>query len=335
MTNQRQVLAISQIVLAVFIWAASFIAMKIAVAELGAFVTVFLRMLLAVAVLLFFLPRVKLEKKNYQAGDAWLLGALILCEPCLYFVFEGLALTYTSASEAGMITSLHPFLVTLAAYYFLKEAVNHRMIIGGLVAVAGAIMLSLTGESSQSGSNHMLGNFLELIAIGFATGYSILARRLSVRYSPVFLTTLQAVFGSVFFLPLALTFNNGIPQSVSTQTIFCVLFLAWGVNVVAFILYNSSLKMMAASQVGLWMNLLPLATLAFGWAFLGERLTSLQYVAVGLVSVGLIYSQIKPRRKTLFIEQSLIRDEHIEQLVQQVASDTSRSKVSKPGQASL
>lgn len=329
MKNQRHLLAISQIVLAVFIWAASFIAMKIAVAELGAFVTVFLRMILAVAVLAFFLPKVSLERKNYQAGDGWLLAALILCEPCLYFVFEGLALTYTSASEAGMITSLHPFLVTIAAFYCLKEKVNSRMILGGLIAVAGALLLSVSGESTEAGSNHMLGNLLELVAIGFATGYSILARILSKRYSPVFLTTLQAVFGSLFFLPLALAFNNGMPTSISTQTVFCVLFLAWGVNVVAFILYNSSLKIMPASQVGLWMNLLPLATLVFAWGILDEQLTKVQYFAVALVLSGLIFSQIRPRRKTLFIEQSSIRNEDIEQLVKQTTLQSNKANALK------
>jgi len=327
MTNREQKWAIGQIITAVIIWAASFIAMKVAVSELGAFPTIFLRMLLAVAVLVFFLPRVRREKDQFQPGDGWLLLGLILCEPCLYFVFEGMALTLTSASEAGMITALHPFMVTLAAFYFLKETINHRMIIGGLCAVAGAILLSLTGEDSTAGENHMLGNFLEFIAIGFATAYSILARKLSQRYSPVFLTSLQAIFGCIFFMPLALLFNSGIPANVSPEAIFSILFLAWGVNVLAFILYNASLKAMPASQVGMWMNLLPLATLFFGWTLLDEQLTNWQLGAVALVLGGLVYSQVKPRRKSVFIEQSPIKREYVEQVVQasQPAKLTSQS----------
>ncbi|MCW8879027.1 MAG: DMT family transporter [Kangiellaceae bacterium] len=314
----RQYLPVIQIVSAVVIWAASFIAMKIAVAELGAFPTVFLRMILAVALLLFFVPTIRRAKQQYQKGDWILLTGLILCEPCLYFVFEGLALTYTSASEAGMITALHPFLVTLAAWYFLKEAINRRMIIGGLIAVLGAILLSVTGDSgTESGSDHLLGNFLEFIAIGFATAYSLLARKLSDRYSPLFLTALQAGFGTLFFLPLALVFNQGIPANISSEVIYSVLFLAWGVNVIAFILYNASFKTMPASQVGLWLNLLPIGTLFFGWLVLNESLTQAQYLAAGLVLVGLIYSQIKPRRKSVFIEQSLIKREYIDQVFEQ------------------
>ncbi|WP_196140010.1 DMT family transporter [Aliikangiella sp. G2MR2-5] len=312
----RQYLPVIQIVTAVIIWAASFIAMKIAVAELGPFLTVFLRMLLAVAVLLFFIPTMRRAKQQYQQGDWLLLVGLVLCEPCLYFVFEGLALTYTSASEAGMITALHPFMVTIAAWYFLKEQINQRMLSGGLVAVVGAVLLSISGSgSSTDGNNHLLGNFLEFIAIAFATGYTLLARKLSGRYSPVFLTAIQAAFGTVFFLPLTLSFEQGIPVDVSSEVVYSILFLAWGVNVIAFILYNASFKAMPASQVGLWLNLLPLSTLLFGWLVLDESLNTTQYFAAGLVLAGLIYSQIKPRRKSVFIEQSLIKREYIDQLV--------------------
>ena len=318
----RHYLPVIQLIVAVIIWAASFIAMKIAVTEIGAFPTVFLRMLLAVALFMFFIPKLRKGQFEYQKGDWVLLLGLVLFEPCLYFVFEGLALTYTSASEAGMITSLHPFMVTIAAFYFLKEKINQRMVVGGLMAVFGAIWLSISGESNASdGANHLLGNTLEFIAIGFATGYSLLARKLSARYSPVFLTAIQAAFGTLFFLPLALTFNQGLPESVSSETIFSILFLAWGVNVVAFILYNASFKSMPASQVGLWLNLLPLFTLFFGWLILDDSLTFEQYIAATVVLAGLVFSQLKPRRKSVFIEQSLIKREYIDEVMSQTSLD--------------
>ncbi|MCW9015961.1 MAG: DMT family transporter, partial [Kangiellaceae bacterium] len=57
--------------------------------------------------------------------------------------------------------------------------------------------------------------------------------------------------------------------------------------------------------------------LFFGWLVLNESLTQAQYLAAGLVLVGLIYSQIKPRRKSVFIEQSLIKREYIDQVFEQ------------------
>ncbi|NVJ51126.1 MAG: DMT family transporter [Gammaproteobacteria bacterium] len=298
--------ALAALILAILIWASSFVFMKIAVAEFGPMLTVFLRMILASAVLFFFIP--VFRKESYQAGDwKWFL-ALALCEPCLYFVFEGLALTYTTASEAGMITSLQPLMVAVAAFYFLQEKLNARLLTGCGVAVAGAALLSLTGEASESAPNPMLGNFLELIAIAFAAAYSIVARRLMHRYSPLFLTGIQTFVGSVFFLPAVLLSGDSIPASVTWDGAMAVLFLAWGVNIIAFTCYNFSLGKMPASQAGAWLNLLPLACLFFGWLLLDETLTLLQYAGAAIVLVGVIISQTKPRRKSVFIEQEMLEN---------------------------
>ncbi len=106
-----------------------------------------------------------------------------------------------------------------------------------------------------------------------------------------------------------------MPAQISSEVLLSILFLAWGVNVIAFILYNASLRAMPASQVGVWMNLLPLGTLFFGWLLLNEQLTHWQYLSVLLIISGLIFSQLKPKRKTLFIEQSMIKESYVEEVM--------------------
>lgn len=303
----QQQLAMTGLILAVVLWSASFVAMKLAIAEFGPIMTVFLRMILATAVLIFFLPPMA-KKQQYQKGDWWLLLLLALCEPCLYFIFESYALTYTTASEAGMVTALQPLLVAVGAYYLLKEKLNSRLLVGCVIAVVGVVWLTLSGSSSEHASNPMLGNALELGAILAATGYCLLARRLSQRYSPVFLTLLQTVMGSIFFLPLIFVQGAPISFDVSAEAVLAIMFLAFGVNIFAFTCYNFAFKTMPASQVGSLMNLLPLGTLFFGWALLGETLNGMQYLAAGLVLLGVIWSQTKPRQKTVFIEQEMAID---------------------------
>ena len=303
--NVQKHLAMIGLISAIVLWAASFVAMKYAIAELGPILTVFLRMILAAGVLIFFLPSMA-KKQQYQKGDWWLLLLLALCEPCLYFIFESYALTYTTASEAGMVTSLQPIIVAVAAFYFLKEKLNSRLIVGCLMAMAGVIWLTLSGESSEHASNPMLGNALEFGAISAAAAYCLLARKLSQRYSPVFLTLLQMIMGTIFFLPFLLVQDTIIPTNVSAEGIMAILFLAFGVNIFAFTCYNYAFKTMPASKVGSLMNLLPLGTLFFGWLVLDEQLNATQYMAAGLVLVGVIWSQTKPR-STVFIEHYVVR----------------------------
>ncbi|NVJ66519.1 MAG: DMT family transporter [Gammaproteobacteria bacterium] len=297
--------ALFGLVIAIMLWSASFVAMKYAIAELGPILTVFLRMILAMAVLLFFLKPIA-KKQKYQKGDWWLLGLLALCEPCLYFIFESYALTYTTASEAGMVTALQPLLIAVAAFYFLKEKISSRTIVGCLLALVGVVWLTLSGGASEHASNPWLGNLLEFGAIVSATVYCLLARKLAQRYSPIFLTLLQTVAGSVFFLPLVFLQAESISFDISGQAVLAIMFLALGVNIFAFTCYNFAFKTMPASQVGSLMNLLPIGTLFFGWLLLGETLAPMQYAAAGLVLLGVIWSQTKPKAKTVFIEQSAI-----------------------------
>ncbi len=73
------------------------------------------------------------------------MAVMVLCEPCLYFAFEAKALVYTSAAQAGMITTIMPLLVAIAAWFFLKESITPRIIIGLLIAIFGAIWLRTAG----------------------------------------------------------------------------------------------------------------------------------------------------------------------------------------------
>ncbi len=62
-------------------------------------------------------------KQNYIKGDWRIFLVLILCEPCLYFIFEGYALKYTSASQAGMLVSTLPIFVGIFGFFLLKEKI--------------------------------------------------------------------------------------------------------------------------------------------------------------------------------------------------------------------
>ena len=46
---------------------------------------------------------------------------MMLCEPCLYFLFETNALKYTTSGQAGIVSSLEPVLLVIAARIILKE----------------------------------------------------------------------------------------------------------------------------------------------------------------------------------------------------------------------
>ncbi|MBD9481838.1 DMT family transporter [Pseudomonas sp. PDM14] len=288
MVGQGRLFAMACLVLAMALWGSSFIALKFAFAELPPMWVIFGRM--ALGSLVFLLAWRWRGRLEYRRGDWRYLLALAACEPCLYFIFEALALQNTSATQAGMITSLLPLLVAMGAFVFLHERVARSTWAGFLLAVAGAIWLSLASEADASAPAPLLGNFYEFVAMLCATSYTLLLKFLSERYSPFILTAMQAFIGSLFFLPLALA-TEPLPTQFSLLGVGSVIYLGLVVTVGAYGLYNFGVSRLPASQASGFTNLLPVFTLIFAAVLLGESLTPVQYAAAALVFAGVALSQ--------------------------------------------
>ena len=180
------------LMLAMVIWGSSFIALKIAVNDLAPMIVVFLRMSIGSLAFLVVWPWLR-HGFNYQKGDWKYLLGMALFEPCLYFIFEAKALQYTSAGQAGMITAMLPLLTAVAAFFILRERSQWRQWLGFAVAVSGVVWMTVTGEDDEQAPNAILGNFLELLAMCSAVGYTLLVKHLTRRYSAFFLTDRKSV----------------------------------------------------------------------------------------------------------------------------------------------
>lgn len=288
MSGQGRGAAMVCLVVAMALWGSSFIALKWAFAELPALWVIFGRM--ALGSLVFLLAWRWRGRLRYRRGDWKYLLGLAACEPCLYFIFEALALQNTSASQAGMITALLPLLVAMGAFVFLRERISRTTLAGFLLALVGAVWLSLAGDADQHAPNPLLGNFYELLAMLCAMGYTLLLKHLSARYSAFILTAMQAFIGSLFFLPLALL-SAPMPASISLQGLAAVAYLGVVVTVGAYGLYNYGVSQLPASQASGFTNLIPLFTLVFAMLLLGERLNTMQLFAAALVFGGVALSQ--------------------------------------------
>jgi drug/metabolite transporter (DMT)-like permease len=163
-----------------------------------------------------------------------------------------------------------------------------------LVAVIGVIWMTLTGENSEQAPNALLGNFLEFLAMASAVGYTLMVKHLVRRYLAFLLTALQSFAGTLFFLPLALA--SPWPEQVSLSTFGLLIYLGLVITLGAYGLYNYSLTYLKATVAAGYTNLLPVFPLLFSMLLLGERLVVTQWLAIGLVFVGVFLSHDRRQR---------------------------------------
>lgn len=280
------------LLIAMLLWASSFIALKYAFQWYPPEWVIFGRMLVAA---LCFLPFWKLLKPHHipHKDKLWLL-ALAFAEPGLYFIFESLALENTTASQAGMITALLPMLVAIGAAFWLKERVTLWTMLGFALAIAGAVLLSTSSTADESAPNPVFGNLMELLAMICAAFYTLILKKLSDRYSAWFITAFQSFFGTVFFLPLALAADGELV--FYKEGVLSILYLGALITLGAYGLYNWSVQQIQATHASAYTNLIPVFTVIMAFLILDERFTQGQIIASFLVIAGLALSQM-PERK--------------------------------------
>ena len=207
MKKDFSMVAYAALIFAMFIWASSFIALKSAMVDIGPFTVIFLRMFFASVCFVYFIK--SFFSYTFTKKDIYYILALGFFEPCLYFIFEAQALLYTSASQAGMITSLMPLITALLAGAILKEIITQKLIFGSMLAMVGVIWLSVNATSTETAPNPMLGNFLEFCAMVCGAGYTIVGKHLMKKFSALFITAIQSFmdlfsFFHFFFMRLIL-----------------------------------------------------------------------------------------------------------------------------------
>ncbi len=287
------------LILATLLWSSSFIGLKLAFTSFSPFVVIFGRMIVATCC---FIPFVILKRhlfsfRGYITGDWKLIFFMAFSEPCLYFLFEAQAVANTTASQAGIITAILPLLVMFAAAVFLKEHIKKRMWLGATVALLGVCWLTAGNSATEAAPNPVLGNFLEFLAMVCATGYTIAMKKLTVRYSPLLLTGIQAVSGSLFFFFLLFLPSVELPHTFEPKATLAIIYLGAVITLGAYGLYNYSLKYVPASYAGACINLIPVGALLLGWLVLDETLTFSQLLATGLILFGVYLTRGREQSK--------------------------------------
>ena len=269
---------------AVFLWGTSFMATKAALAGFSPMGVIWLRM--ALASLVFPALARNIPRPERRRGDWKVLALLCLMQPCLYFLLEGYAISLTTSSQAGMVSSLVPLFVAVGAWAILGERLSSRCVAGLAVSIAGVAWLSLSGTPGEAAPDPVLGNVLEVGAMVCVATYMVVMKRLSARYSTWWLTGMQCLAGAIFFLPGALWGGGPTLSEVPATAWLAVGYLGLFVTLGAFGLYNMAMTFMPAGRAAMAINLVSPVALVAGWLVLGESMTAMQLAACGVVGAG-------------------------------------------------
>ncbi|MCZ7547463.1 MAG: DMT family transporter [Anaerolineae bacterium] len=274
---------------AITIWGASFVATKVVVAQIDPLALVTLRTF-GGAVVLYALMRVR------GRWDGWIrdrllldLAVLGLVGIALHLAIQAVGLTLTSATTTGWMVALSPVFIALLSWRFLGERFGAHKVAGFALAMGGALLIVV----AQAGGLDVLalpstvGDVLVFSSAITWAVYSVLSKRVAGRRRPGVLMTHVMALGCLWTLP-AFVAREGwqAPGRLDATGWLALGFLAVFVSALAQLFWYDALAELDASQVGVFLYIEPLVTLALAALLLGEPVRPLTLAGGGAILAG-------------------------------------------------
>lgn len=274
----------------VAIWGTTFISTKILLEAFQPVEILFLRFVIGFAALWLVSPR---RLKGLSVKQELTFAAAGLSGICLYYLLENLALTYTLASNVGVIVSVVPFFTAIVSRFLLKdeEKLNPSFFIGFLFAMAGICMISFSGSSVRL---NPVGDLLALAAAAVWAFYAVFSKKISSYGYPSVQTTRHCFFyGILFMLPALFLFDFYPDFFRLARPVYLgnLLFLALGASAICYVTWNFSVKVLGALKTSVYIYLGPVITVAASVLILHERLTLTTVTGMALTLAGLAVSE--------------------------------------------
>jgi drug/metabolite transporter (DMT)-like permease len=232
------------------------------------------------------------RRVRYLGRSDWprlLLVAVMGATLAPWLGIEGLALT--SAGRAALWLALAPAFSAVVGYLIRTERISRGGRLGLLLAALGTFGMAADGLSPER--NYWLGDLLLILAMVMVVLELHLIRPLAYRYGAARVVALRTAVGGLFYLLIAspaLVVQSW--ASFSAWTWVAILAGGFvGVGVGQWIKVRA-LRAVGPTQVVIYGNMVPVATLAIAWATIGAPSSILEIAAGALIVIGAVFTQL-------------------------------------------
>lgn len=272
----------------VLVWGTTFVSTKVLLSDFSPIEILLYRFLIGFLVLLAVRPRhVRLAgwRQELLVAAAGLTGVV------LYFLFENIALSMTTASNVGVIVALAPFFTALASTLVLKDERPHAAFFAGFaIAIAGIVLISWSGLSTGS----LGGDLLAVAAAAVWACYAVLTRKVGALLDdPIQATKRTFFWGLILMAPLLflLDFHAGFERFLDPVMTANIAFLGVGASAACFATWGIAVRLLGAVKTSAYIYLVPVITVAASVLVLGEPLTLQIVLGIALTCCGLVLSE--------------------------------------------
>nr|WP_281260572.1 DMT family transporter [Alkalicoccus saliphilus] len=213
------------------------------------------------------------------------------------------SLQFTSASNVAILETLIPVVTIILAASILKEKLSKIQWGGVVLSFLGAVWVVVDGRILDLGSiDWNPGDAIMIGAIACWSVYSLLVKSYMHLFPPLAAIFVMNAVSIIILLPFVAGewFLLGMPPLLTEEAVTGIIYLGIFPSVVALLLFNRAVHLLGASMSSIFLNLLPVFTMAGAALWLGEAITIHQVTGALLVMAGVwITTQLRPSSKEI------------------------------------
>ena len=227
------------------------------------------------------------------------IGRFILCSALGVTINQMLfikGLTMTSAIHASLLMLCSPILITLLAFWILKERITVINITGLFLGITGSAWLITGRQSAGQPEDYLTGDiFIILNAISYAF-YFVLVRPLMERYTAIEVIRWVFTFGFIMMLPIGWTQFGEIKwQQFKPDSAMILLFVILAGTFLAYVFNAYGIRVLGPGITSAYIYIQLIFAVAIAVLFFSEQLT-LQKAFAGLMILSGVYLVSKKKR---------------------------------------
>jgi len=273
------------------VYGTSYVAVRIALGDVGPTTLAFSRLAIAAAVLapLAWSAR-RRSSPPPSRRDHWAFFWMGAVGFTLAMALSHWGLAWSTATNGALLIAVEPIAMIALAPVVLGERLARRELAGTALAVVGATTVVVNGVPglTQAVVPHWRGDLLLLLSgVAYAV-YSLIGRAVLARHPSLPVTAWSLLWGTVTMAPLvALEWQLGRSPVWTRAAVLGVLYLGLVITALGYLAWNYALERVPAPRAAIFLNLQPLVGALLGVVWLGEPLTAFTAAGGGLILIGL------------------------------------------------
>jgi drug/metabolite transporter (DMT)-like permease len=219
------------------------------------------------------------------------LAWLGLIGHCLYqFLFVG-GLAKTSVANSSLIFAMSPIIISLMSAVIGKERPGPLHWAGTLLSLVGIYIV--VGRGAHVSAESLRGDLMLFGCVMCWSIYTIGARPLMVRHSPVGVTALSMAIGTLAYVPLAAPVLQRTQwAAVSPVTWVKLVYSSLFAICVAYTIWYAAVREIGSARTSVYSNLPPIIAMLTAYLWLREPLGVMKIAGATAVLAGVALTRV-------------------------------------------